>query len=392
MAFALWKREVSRSLKVHGVLSVAVATLVLPVLSQAAATNVKDYSIHQTYLSPRALGMGNAFTAVADDHSTLLYNPAGLARIKEGQINLGIGGMIDSKIKKLTDDIDRVSKTDDASQMVELLESNYGNHYSARATVGGVWVRPKWGLAVIPVDISIDLEIHQMAMAALGVMATQDSTIAYGRGWDVNWFSNHRISLGVTGKAIYRTYYNQALLASDLIFSSDILRPQDAKEGFTFDADFGALWTPKVNGWVRPTFGLTVRNVADYGFKSNFHWVHKDSTEPPKMGRRFDVGSLLELPDWWIFKTRVAADLRDMGHENWTFKKGSHLGAEFLWKVRSWWQGGWRVGLNQGYFTAGFTGEIGMFKLDLATYAEEVGTSDTPKANRRYVAKASLDW
>jgi len=50
------------------------------------------------------------------------------------------------------------------------------------------------------------------------------------------------------------------------------------------------------------------------------------------------------------------------------------------------------VGLSQGYFTAGFTGKFAVFNLDLATYAEEVGPSDSPLASRRYMAKASMDF
>ena len=86
------------------------------------------------------------------------------------------------------------------------------------------------------------------------------------------------------------------------------------------------------------------------------------------------------------------ADLHDMATENWTFKKGYHIGAEFDWKIRSWWQGAWRIGVNQGYFAAGVTGKLGIFNLDFATYAEETGPSNVPNANRRYVARASLDW
>jgi len=33
-----------------------------------------------------------------------------------------------------------------------------------------------------------------------------------------------------------------------------------------------------------------------------------------------------------------------------------------------------------------------MFRLDLVTYAQEVGTTDTPKATRIYMAKMSLDF
>lgn len=369
-----------------------------PRIAEASNGEVNSFKIHQPYVSPRAMGMGNAFTAVADDYSTMFYNPAGLSRLEEGHINLGLGANADSKVQKFVSDIDEVAKSDSVPKMAEFLQSNYGNHYSARVpTLNAFWVRPKWGLAVIPADLSLDLEIHQLGMASLGVVATQDTTIAYGRGWDVKWFGQDRVSLGVTAKAVYRAHVNKSVLASDLALDSKVFDLKEADEGFTVDADFGMLWTPKISSsswWrhARPTVGFTVRNVADYGFTSNFHLIDKNSGTPPKLGRRFDVGTLFELPDWWVFKTRFAADLRDMGHDKWTFQKGSHLGAEFLWKIRSWWQGGWRVGLNQGYFTAGFTGRIGIFKLDLATSAEEIGTSTDPKSNRTYTAKASLDW
>jgi hypothetical protein len=144
--------------------------------------------------------------------------------------------------------------------------------------------------------------------------------------------------------------------------------------------------------FLKPSFGLVVRNTADYGFKTNFHLIDPNSQEAPRLQRRVDVGTAFELPDWWIWKTRVMADLKDMGHENWTFAKGSHIGGEFLWKIRSWWQGGWRAGLSQGYFTAGVTAKFGIFNLDVVTYAIETGPSDAPKASRIYMAKTSLDW
>lgn len=40
-------------------------------------------------MSPRAMGMGNAYSAVADDFSAVYYNPAGLAQIRHHQLFLG---------------------------------------------------------------------------------------------------------------------------------------------------------------------------------------------------------------------------------------------------------------------------------------------------------------
>jgi hypothetical protein len=378
-----------------------------PAASAATSDNgIKNFTIHQPFMSVRAMGMGNAFTALADDYNALLYNPAGLARLEEGQINLSlITGAADSKIPKFIDDVNKASSGPDSTKgqdMNNLLEANFGNHYGLRASgPQAFWVRPRWGIAFIPADISAEMEIHRVGIAALNATLNADSTIAYGRGWDAHWFRDTRVSLGVTGKAVHRVNYSNSILASDLALNSDLasyLKSDDAREGLTFDADLGMLFSPKtyVSGWERvfhPTLGLVVRNVVDYGFTSNMHLVGpKTSGQPPKLGRRYDAGLMWELPQWSIFKVRAMADLRDMGHENWAFSKGYHLGTEFTWKIRSWWQGGWRMGINQGYFTAGFTGKLAIFNLDLATYGEEVGPSSEPKSSRRYMLRASVDW
>ena len=81
-----------------------------------------------------------------------------------------------------------------------------------------------------------------------------------------------------------------------------------------------------------------------------------------------------------------------MGHDNWTFNKSHHAGLEFGWEVSKWWRGHWSVGLNQGYITAGFGGKAGWLQLDLATWGEEVGTKDSRREDRRYIAELSFDF
>jgi hypothetical protein len=367
----------------------------------AATGDVQDFSIHQHGQTPRALGMGNAFVGVADDFGAMFYNPAGLARLPEGQTNLElIHAGLDTKFPGFFSDIDRVSKTNNISEMVQLLESNYGNHFSARVgALNAYLVRPRWGLALLPVDLTLELRVAQSVGPQLQVVAHQDTTLAYARGWNIA-VDGGKLSMGATAKAIYRGYFNKSISAIELAFDSNILKAEDAAEGMTVDGDLGLLYTPQIPSsgffsflkYAKPTFGATVRNIADYGFTSNFHVIDKYSREPNRLERRFDVGSMYELPDWWLWRSRLMLDIRDMGHTNFTLRKGLHMGAEFLWKVKSWFQGGWRVGVNQGYFTAGFNGDFAMFRLDLVTYAQEVGTTDTPKATRIYMAKMSLDF
>jgi hypothetical protein len=365
----------------------------------AAAGNALDFSIHQDFVTPRSLGMGGAHTAVADDYGTLFFNPAGLARLDSGQINLELRLSADPKTSSLINDINRVGKNNNTQEVVNLLESLYGNHYSSRLpTIGSYWVRPRWGFAFIPFDLSLDMSMHQIAGASINLVAYQDTVFAMGVAKNYDWLgAGHELSLGITPKFVYRGYFNKAVPATELAggtSSSSLLKSEDVNEGLALDANVGALWTPeKWSFWqIKPTFGFSVSNIVDSGFIANAHILDKNSATPPKLGRRFNFGTMLELPDWWVWKSRFAFDLRDMGPNNWTFKKGSHLGLEFLWKVRTWFRGGWRVGLNQGYFTTGFTGKIGIAQLDLTTYAEEYGTSDAPATSRQWMAKVSIDW
>lgn len=365
--------------------------------SFARAGEAIDFSIPQQHVSPRALGMGGAFVGLADDPYALFYNPAGLARLEETHTNMAIGGIVDTKFLKLKSDIEKSSSSKDVNEIVNLLNNNFGNNYHARATLGGMVAGPRWGFALIPLDLQVNMGIHQLGGASLDLIAYQDTTIAYGIARDVKWFPQDRMSIGATGKFIYRGYYNKQLNAFDLAYNKDLLRAQDAQEGLLADVDIGMLWTMKVTNTsflsiLRPSVGATVHNAIDSGPISNHHFIDKGSSMPPKLGRRYDIGTAFELPDWGIFKTRALADMRDIGAKNFTWQKGSHLGAEFIWKVRSWWQGGWRAGVNQGYFTFGVTGKIMIFNLDYATYAEEMGPSDSPYASRRHVFKASLDF
>ncbi len=366
-----------------------------------AMAKAPDYTIHQEYTSTRALGMGNAFTAVVDDHSALFYNPAALALRTDGHLRFFLRGGISDNYSKVTSDIkdvpDGPTKTADTAAVIQ---KHYGEHlYSRIPTIGAVWVRPNWGIAFIPADLSIDVAINKQLGPSLGVNAYLDSTLAYGYARKLKMKNpDNEVAVGVTVKALHRAFYSDVLSAAMLADGSQIFDIKKSAEGLTLDLDTGVMWTPAFKKKtffgkiLKPTFSAVVRNVGDYGFPVQFGIINKDDpAKPPPLQRRLDLGSRFSLPKFWVFDPKFAFDVRDIGHDNWTFVKGSHAGFELYWQMFKWWKGSWAVGLNQGYATAGFGARLAWFQVDVATWGEEVGTSDTPIESRRYILEMSID-
>ena len=367
-------------------------------LAQAKAT---DFTIHQDYVSTRALGMGNAFTAVADDYNAIFYNPAMLAWRQRAELRMFVRAAATPQTLKLYGEINDAGKAADPTQAYsDLITKHYGETFYLRApTLGAAYVRPNWGIAFIPADLSLDAAVHRQIGPSLNVNSYLDSTLAYAYSRKVNWFGKgHLTSWGATVKTIHRFNVNEALLAADLAQNQTIWDTQMATSGLTFDLDAAFAWRPPIPTgtfgfvrYLRPTFSVVGRNLVDEGYPVNLHILKNGGAgQPPKLQRRMDVGTKLELPRFWVFEPKFALDVRDIGHDMFTMRKGFHVGTEMYWRMYNWWKGYWSAGLNQGYWTLGFGGRFSIFQLELASYGEEMGTIARPKENRRYVAELSL--
>ena len=366
------------------------------IVRTAFAGEAVMYPVHNQFVTTRAHGMGNAHVAMADDAYAMFFNPAGLPQVKKGEMDFYLRLGVNPDIQKLAKDIDNAGS--DANAIANVIEANYGNHYNLRGpSLGWTWARPKWSIAFVPADVSVDVELNQAVGPALNLVAYQDSTLAFARAWNIPHVEYGRMDIGVTAKAIYRAHLDK-IISIAAIQNDKVLEAENSNEGLFVDADLGWMWhMPEYEDGIlsvlQPTFGVVVRNVLDMGPVTNMGLYDKSKTgDPEKLRRRFDLGTAFALPEWWVWTSRMAVDVRNVGHPNWTPKKGIHVGAEFLWKMASWWRGGWRAGLNQGYWTAGFTGQLSYFKLDLATYGEEVGTSSKAKENRVYMLTMTLNF
>lgn len=367
-----------------------------------------SFAIHHQYESARALGMGDAFIAVANDYSAVMYNPAALARRTDGQINLSLDAALSSEFQKFSKDLQNAqnnggsTSSDKQNAIISVLNENYGKTFQARvAPADGFWVRPNWGIALIPADLSIQMDLHNQVGPAIDTTVYFDTTLAYAYARDFDWIPDSRFSLGITGKFVNRAYVSKAVSAMEAAVNSNLIQSSDLQEGYTVDADIGALWTPNIPSdgllsWfslARPTFGAVVRNVGQTGFNNSLKIINKQKTVAPEpLYRVLDLGSRWEYPSAWIFGGRGTLDIRDIGHPLFSARKGLHAGLEFDWTVTNWWKGHYNVGINEGYWTAGIGAEFAVFNLDLVSYADDVGPDNSPVESRMYMARLNMDF
>ncbi len=366
------------------------------------AQNKASQGINQPFVGARALGMGNAYTAAVNDHNSIFYNPAALSRLEDWGLRLFLAPTLDLDILDFIDEFNEKLDDDPTINEVDsLIEKYVGEFYHARVVGPSlIWKKKRWSLAFVPINMQLNLAINGGLGYEIAVDMHVDSTLALAYAGDLDWLGpDHWLSYGFTGKVINRASINERKVSVDLVDSDEdvIDLEKDSKEGMTFDLDFGLLWTPKISSgsvfkYFEPTLALSVKNILDYGYPIQLGLISEDKEiEPLKLGRRIDVGTSFLLPSFWVFTPRFAFDVRDMLHDKWTFNKGYHAGLELYWEMNKYWKGHWSVGVNQGYFTAGFGGKLGWFQLDISTWGEEVGTKSVRREDRRYIAEFSID-
>lgn len=365
-------------------------------------------SIHHHYVSPRALGMGNAFVGLANDASALFYNPAGLARMEESSFDVSLSGGLSTQFLPFTKEIsgagkeEGASETDKQREILEIIEKSYGKTYGLRtAPISTIYTSEGFGWGFIPADVSLEMVINRTIGPTLNATVYGDTTLAMGWAKDVHWIPHSRLSLGITGKFVNRLYYSKSLNFIELAVNPDLFKKEDFSEGYTVDADLGMLWTPEIpsEGWfswlryARPSLGAVVRNAAELGFGQSFKTVQKEKgTAPEKLFRVIDVGSRWEIPTHWSLSGRALIDFKDFMHPAFNWRKATHVGVEIDWVLSALWKGSYRVGVNQGFATAGISAKVLFLEIDYATYGEDVGTYYSSKENRLHMARVNFSF
>lgn len=328
------------------------------------------------YQGVRSLGMGGAYTAIVNDETALLTNPAGLGRLRDVIVTIAdpevAGSFNDTEMTTLTN-----TSAQTPSDLLVLLNQNKGKHWFAKAQAFPSIVAPNVGFGIHGKYV-YDAEVNK---AGTNYRLDYTNDYAATLGFCFRFFGGI-VKLGGVGR-----YVNRIEIHKDLDPTvATIDMNQTASEGAGMAGDAGLMLTAPI-AWL-PTLAVTVRDAGNTNYTLTNGMFLQTQTRPIETPQTVDVGYALFPILSNHTRMTITADYHDAldaNKDSFSIKKvhaGMELNvADFFYL---------RAGYNQGYWTAGLELSTESFQLQAASYGEEIGIQTAPKEDRRWVGKIAI--
>jgi hypothetical protein len=359
-------------------------TAILLLSALLCSTSALARELPRLYQGIRPLGMGGAFTAVADDGNALFYNPAGLDKVPRwgmGVINpFGDGS---KNWKGLYEDA-KEADFDVTSDVIELLREHIGEDFHIRTGLFPHFYARHLALGVLG-QAEVDSRINNPAFPEFVADAFGNVTGLLGGGFG---FYDGKLRVGATPKYVKGYRLQQTYDAGDIADPNFEDRVKDdLVDGAGFGFDLGAM--VEAPWMLKPTFALTIQNIGDVDL-GDAGIIPQQIHMGLSLTHSFSWLTLIGAADWRDVTNNakpIDPETKEEVDETDLYKR-LHFGLEArLPKFLA-----LRAGLYQGYATFGGTLDLWILKLDAATYAEELGAHAGQRADRRYAAQVTLGW
>jgi hypothetical protein len=351
-------------------MKITISFLILLISLNAGATLLRP-----SYEFPRATGMGNAFIALADDATSLFYNPAALAKNKSIRLHI-----VDTQL--LVDGMDTLSRLNKAVFDGKTDDFINPNKQSFGLGLKPTLITPYFGLSVYSQGFGL-FELNSLQGSDVNVFAYNDLGVALGFGFPLSDY----FSFGFGIRAVQRSSIELNKTVGDLLaeLGLDSLtvnsNPWTALQkytgvGYGFPMNAGVIVTLPQATRASPLirFAGTIEDIGGTSFQKV-----SGTSAPSHLETSFHLGSLFQYSLNQDSLLNITADLRDQ-FRGIFFLKTFHLGTEFRHKYF-----GLRAGLSEGYATYGLSLEFPPHtKIHFSSYAKELGEKLWEKEERFY--------
>ncbi len=331
--------------------------------------------------SIRARGMGNAFTAAANDEMLLFYNPAALRSVyynmyevvgfnittNENTINLGKSSSGFSTIGSLA-----------GKKIYNEVNLGLLSHVNSRFG----WSFFSNGL--------LDIQVRNPIIPYLETKAYVQTGLAGGMAWS---FLDFQLDLGLGVKLVQRSGIDTKLHIFDeaIIEFTEDQKTTKLQKKFTskaaFAPDAGVIYHFDSYHNMEPKVAFSLQNIGGLDFEG-----------AGKVPMTMNIGVSTES-EFNGLDMILAADYRDLADSQEMISKGNimterniKIGVEFGWKKL--FNGhhliSLRAGRNGPYNSVGWSMNLFGFKVDFAKYSEEIGGYAGELEDKRTSLQVSL--
>jgi hypothetical protein len=346
----------------------------IPAALLLCSFSARAIEISAMHSNARALGMGDAYTSLADDSSSLFYNPAGLARVhglnwKVLDIRAGASGLSAyTKIKNL-------NSSGSGGGFASEIDSLYGEHVYTGIGAETAFTAPMFGFAVydhadalVRVDNPVYPQVYTSIVNDYGYVA--------GMGAPLAPFLHAGLDFRYVKRTGARVPFGAAFLA-DLNPSTILDNVRGWGKGYGVDAGMNIILPAP---FFSANFSAVWRNIGQMTFRSD-----DPNANIPTEDNDITLGMSLKF-DTHIVSIAPAVDFRYLNSPHYQLTRKINFGVEIGLPVID-----IRAGFREGYYTYGVGANLGLFRVDAATYGVELGAYPGQIEDRRYVVEFTME-
>lgn len=356
------------------------------------------------YKSPRAMGMGGAYTAIGGRVDTLFYNPAGLTNIprdKGWEVNLinltaeagkdALDFIKDIQDALDTEDLNGDGSTDDDQLIAvnNVLSDYRGKNIHFRAadftSIGRSFDSFAFGIGAVG-NGRIDAVPHH-GFGSDGLLEI-NADLTYGGVAGISLPLGKGLFAGFSAKVLHRESLVHSFSAREIVdhqdnlddYITDDLRKTGDAAGF----DAGIIWKFSPTSWWRPSIGLSVMNIGDLDFK-----------DAGKIPMTINAGIAVN-PQISTFRSLLLGvdyvDITNNFEQDQDRMKRLRYGAELQLFDITPVELAVRAGMYEGYPTFGADVRLAIFTLTYAYYTEELGAYAGQDKDTRHLLTLNIGW
>jgi len=351
--------------------------------SSFAVSDANAYDqIIRPYQSVRSSGMGSVRITTGEYDENFFGNPARVTANPTWRVQLP-----DPMVETTFNTIGAASTLLGGDNLLANVADQAGKNLHSRIqfTFPGAYFHTGWFSYAFAVITSIQTDVGIRKNFNVNPEATADVGPAMTFGKE---FLEETLSVGATVHATYRFSSPEGFGLTDVLQGVSLSPLKSAGDGSHIDFGVGSTYLmPGKPLGMDFTLGLSVNNVLGGAYR-NLDVKFLDSSQAARRQRRaYNVGASLATDELWIFDNFIGAlELTDIGNNpDGSVFKLIHIGAEAEWGILI-----PRVGINQGYWTAGLTIDLPVLDIEIATYGEELTTNAGGLEDRRYALRLNM--